>query len=733
MDKHYVIWSKQSPKCWMDGLPVGNGRLAAMVWGEKEDIISLNHEYLWRGVTRDRDVDKVPAEALKHIRDLIDREKIFKATALANVWLGGEGAGCSELPNRIDPYQPAGDLRFSPAEFSKCSRRELNMKTATARIERENGIEFICYTDVNADVIVCRWSAENSFGGKLYYTRPEDDGATEKCLYTDSNIFYECSFAEGICYKTAVSFKSDGNIIPTECGVEIEGAKEILVIIDIAVFCDAVMGEYPQIKDYDFFVGHAQHEKEFMSEHEKFILDIKTSTEDLPIEERVQRLKNGEKDDVLMLIFYNFGRYLFLTSNICAQLPANLQGKWNYEVDAPWGSDYHLNINLQMNYWMAEPMGMGKYAENMLNFIESCVPHARKAAMDMYGCRGVWFPLNTDVWARTTSESFSCSVWVGGASWLAQHYWLRYIYSGDTDFLKNRAYPFFCEVASFYEDYLVKDNEGLYQIYPSQSPENSVQGTGCFAVSIGKSSAMDVQLAFDALGYAISAANILGVDNDKVAVWEDMRSHLPEFKIGSDGRLLEWNKEYEEKDPGHRHLSHLYGLYPSDIFDPNTRPAQYAAVRKSLEHRIANGGGRIGWSQAWAACLYARFGEGDLSYKLIEGLIRDCTSASLLDIYPPKIFQIDANFGATTAITECLAQYRGEKLYILFALPESWMEGKIVGLRVPGGHVINFEWENGKVKEFEIIIGFGKQLTVNILGEDMIFEGQCGERIIKKW
>lgn len=732
MDKHYLLWSQESPKCWMDGLPVGNGRLAAMVWGEEEDIISLNHERLWRGVTRNREVDKVPPEAIQHIRDLIDAGKIFKGTALANVWLGGEGAGCSGLPNRIDPYQPAGDLRFLPSGNEKLIKRELNMKTAVAGVTREGDIRLTCYVDVNEDVVVCRWNSANGFSGKLYYTRPEDSFATEHCTYEETGIFYECSFDKGICYKTKVSVCSDGKVRATADGVEISDAKEIIALVDIRVFRDAIMGEYPEIKEYNYASALTKHEEKFREETEKFVFDVKTPDENIPLEERAKKLKNGEKDDVLMMLFYNFGRYLFLTSNICAELPANLQGKWNRDVDAPWGSDYHLNINLQMNYWMAEPMGMGNYALNMLDFLDECIPHAQKAARDLYSCRGVWYPLNTDGWARITSESFSCSTWAGGAAWLAQHYWLRYLYSGDKEFLRDRAYPFFRETALFYEDYLVKDEDGIYQIYPSQSPENAIKGAGCFAISIGKSSAMDVQLAYDSLGYAVKAAEILGVDKQQAKQWNEMRNHLPEFKIGSDGRLLEWDKEYEENDPGHRHLSHLYGLYPSDIFDPETRPEQYKAVRKSLDHRVAHGGGRIGWSQVWAATLYARFAEGELSYKLVEGLIRDCTTKSLLDIYPPNIFQIDANFGATTAMMECVTQYRGDKLYLLFALPESWSEGSVCGYKVPGGHTVDFSWENNKVKEVKVTIGFGENLTININGEDIIFSGKCGETFTKK-
>jgi alpha-L-fucosidase 2 len=324
-----------------------------------------------------------------------------------------------------------------------------------------------------------------------------------------------------------------------------------------------------------------------------------------------------------------------------------------------------------MNYWMAEAANMPECAESLVQYIERFIPHAKKAAADLYGCRGIWMPLTSDAWGRATPEACGWAVWIGAAPWMAQHIWRHFEYSGDLNFLRDRAYPFFKEVAQFYEDYLVEDADGVLQIMPSQSPENRFEGTGTWPVSIGVSSAMDVQLAHDALGYAIKTTAILGVDEDFRKKWEAMRSHLPAFKIGTDGRLLEWDKEQDEVEPGHRHLSHLYGLYPSDLFNPIDRPAEYDAAIKSLRFRLAQGGGHTGWSRAWVACFFARVGNGAEMWKHVNELIMDFATVSLLDLHPPGIFQIDGNLGGVEAVIQGLVQYWGGKVHLLRALPQS--------------------------------------------------------------
>lgn len=736
MNENYILQCKEPAKDWMEGFPTGCGKLAAMLWGEKKDVISLNHEKLWRGVTRNRDNEKIPDGVLEQIRDLIDKKDFFRATAIANAWLGGTG-GMSGIPGRIDSFQPAGELCFEIDDIGEFDGRELDLLNGVASVRRRKNtgekITTVNYTDVCKNVMVCRWESDGTFSGVMYYTRMEDKEAEVNCTYADNEILYSCSFNGGISFKTKVRIVTDGKIVYKKDSIIIENATKVLSITDINVYPSNNV--YPEIPFYDYEKMFAEHKEKFSQKMSEFTFNVETEEINLPMEERVQRIKTGKNDDGLMLLFYNFGRYLFLSSNLNGDLPANLQGKWNRQVKPEWGSDYHFNINLQMNYWLAEPLGMGESAEKLINLIESFVPHGEKAAKDLYNCRGIWLPHAGDVWGRATPESYGYGVWIGAAGWLAQHIWHRYIYSGDVEFLENRAYPYFKKVAQFYEDYSFKDSDGIYQLSPSQSPENAFLGAGSFYVSCCKSSAIDVQIAYDALGYAIKAAEILGVDKEETEIWKGIRNNLPEFKIGSDGRLLEWNEEFAEKEPQHRHVSHLYGLYPSDLFTLEKRPKQFYAAKKSLDFRMEQGGGHTGWSRAWVACLYSRLGEGEKMYEHIYKMICEFATSSLLDTHPlpfpdqPLIFQIDGNFGAVAAMTEGVAQYKNNKLYLLPALPKRWKNGEVKGYRTPGGHTVSFKWKEETITQLNIEIGVKEELCIVLNGEERKIHGALGASI----
>lgn len=721
---------------WMNGLPIGNGRLAAMVWGEKEDIVSLNHEKLWTGITRNRENYYVAPEALGQVRELLDNEDMFRAAALANTWFGGIG-GISYIPGRIDPYQPAGDIIFSLVEDCDFQKRELDILNGVCKSIRKTKnaeVALETYAEATGGSIVCRWSSDRIFSGRLTFKRTPDERVEESTSVNEKCIKFECKFKEGIAFSVVVAFKTDGTAIPNGDYVEIKDAKTLLVTADIAVLeNDNDKCELSESVDINYDESLLRHKEIFSEEMQRFSLSVEGESIELPTNERVEAIRQGKTDDGLIMLFYNFGRYLMLSSSLCGELPANLQGKWNHDINPPWRSDYHFNINLQMNYWLAEPTNCPECADKLLKLVELFIPHGKQAARDLYGCRGVWLPQAADRWGRATPEAFGFAVWISGAAWMVQHFYWRYLYSGDIEFLKERCYPFLKDVALFYEDYIVKDKFGEYQIYPSQSPENAFKGEGIFPLCICKSAAMDVQLAYMALSYAIEAAEILNVDSESVEIWKKLRDNLPEFKIGRDGRLLEWDKEYIEVDPGHRHMSHLVGVFPIDLFTEDRNPKQYAAAKKSLDFRMNVGGGHTGWSRAWVACLYARFGEGEKVYEHVSELIKEFATESLLDTHPQKdgsVFQIDGNFGAVAAINEMIGQARNGKLYLLYALPEKWKNGEINGLKTPGGHTVYMKWENGKPKQIKVIIGFDKKLICVYNKEEIIFEGNPGEEII---
>ncbi len=727
----YKLNYNKIPTEWINGLPIGNGRLAAMYWGdEKKDILSLNHEYLWRGVTRNRTADDV-SDKLPLLRELLKNRDYFRASLYANTFFAGYGGDTALKEGRIDKYQPAGDIVLNFANSTDNNKSELDIENGIITSTRNKNIKGEFFCDSCDGLIMARWRGETSFDGVLSYSRIEDPGADCYCNYSDNEIFFTCTFRGGISYSVVVKVSTDGLLQSSDDGLIIKDASEVICTANIII-----SGDDTRELDLDFDALFAKHSKKFKSYMDRMSFGIEAEDSSLTIDERIKKIKQGESDVKLQELYFHYGRYLMISSCIAGKLPPNLQGKWNGEIDPPWKSDYHFDINLQMNEWMIEGANLSEFAEGLTDFLLSFVENGKESAKKLYGCRGIWLPLAADVWGRCTPESFGYAVWVGAAAWLAQSMWQHYVYTGDKFYLQHKAYKFFKEIAIFYEDFLQEDENGVMQIMPSQSPENRFAGA-CDLITVGicSSSAIDVQLAYDALGYAVKTAEILGVDKEEAEKWESLRNKLPEFKIGSDGRLLEWNEEFEEEQPGHKHLSHLYGLYPSDIFTPEGRQKEYDAAVKSFEYRMSHESGYTGWSRAWISCICARIADREGFYRQIEGLLKDFATESLLDIHPdplkpgidPDIFQIDGNFGMVSAVMEAVCGCFDGKAHFLRALPEEWKNGHISGMKLPGGHTVSFEWQDGKVTKLDVEIGFGGSLKAVINGEEVIFEGKEGE------